>query len=64
MKFSEINASQICLRLKGISGCENFFLRDQGVHKIAKNHVEHFFQFLILNISSVKELLHKPSEIQ
>ena len=26
--------------------------------------MEHFFQFLILNISSIKELLHKPSEIQ
>ena len=23
-----------------------------------------FFQFLMLNISSIKELLHKPSEIQ
>ena len=26
--------------------------------------VERFFQFLMLNISSIKELLHKPSEIQ
>ena len=25
---------------------------------------EFFFQFLMLNISSIKELLHKPSEIQ
>ena len=38
---------------------------DQGVHKIAKKkHVERFFQFLMLNISSIKELLYKPSEIQ
>ena len=29
-----------------------------------KKHVEHFFQFLMFNISSIKELLHKPSEIQ
>ena len=26
--------------------------------------MERFFQFLMLNISSIKELLHKPSEIQ
>ena len=26
--------------------------------------MECFFKFLILNISSIKELLHKPSEIQ
>ena len=26
--------------------------------------MEHFFKFLILNISSMKELLHKPSDIQ
>ena len=34
--------------------------------KIAKNtYVEQFFfQFLMLNISSIKKLLHKPSEIQ
>ena len=39
--------------------------QDQGVHKIVKeNHVERFFQFLMLKISSIKELLHKPSEIQ
>ena len=31
---------------------------------IKKTHVERFFQFLMLNISSIKELLHKPSEIQ
>ena len=41
-------------------------LLDQGVHKIEKKkkHVQCVFQFLKLNISSVKELLHKPSEIQ
>ena len=39
--------------------------QDHGVHKIVKeNHVERFFQFLMLKISSIKELLHKPSEIQ
>ena len=26
--------------------------------------MEHFFQLLMLNISSIKKLLHKPSEIQ
>ena len=26
--------------------------------------MESFYQFLMLNISSMKELLHKPSEIQ
>ena len=43
-----------------------FSFQDQGVHKIAKkpNHVECFFQFLMLNISSTKELLHKPLEIK
>ena len=39
--------------------------QDQGVHKIAKKPMWNvFFQFLMLNISSIKELLHKPSEIQ
>ena len=39
--------------------------QDQGAHKIAKKiHVECFFQFLMLNISPIKELLHKPSDIQ
>ena len=34
-------------------------LLDQGVHKIEKKkHVQCVFQFLKLNISSVKELLH------
>ena len=42
-----------------------FSFQHQEVHKIVKKtHVEHFFQFLMLNISSIKELLHKPSEIQ
>ena len=42
-----------------------FFFQDQGIHKIAKkSHVEHFVQFMMLTISSIKELLHKPSEIQ
>ena len=29
-----------------------------------KNHVEHFFQFFMLNISPIKELLYKPAKIQ
>ena len=42
-----------------------FTFRDQGVHKIAKKiYVERFFQFLMLNISSIQALLHKPSQIQ
>ena len=44
-----------------------FSFQDWGVHKIAKkkkNHGEHFLQSLMLNISSITELLHKPSEIQ
>ena len=65
MKFSEINASQIYFWLKDISGCENFLSKIRGFIKLKKKiHVEHFFQFLKLNISSIKELLHKPSEIQ
>ena len=42
-----------------------FSFEDQGVHKIAKEtHVEPFFQFWMLNISSIKKLLHKSSKIQ
>ena len=43
-----------------------FFFPRSGVHTIAKKtDVEQvFFQFLMLNISSIKELLHKPLEIQ
>ena len=41
-----------------------FSFQDQGVPKFTKKtHVESFFQFLMLNISSIKELLHKPSEV-
>ena len=65
MEFSEINASQIYFTFKDISGCENFLSKIRGFIKLKKKiHVEHFFQFLKLNISSIKELLHKPSEIQ
>ena len=66
MKFSEINVSQIYFRLKTNSGCEIFSFPRSGVHTIAKKtDVEQvFFQFLMLNISSIKELLHKPLEIQ
>ena len=42
-----------------------FSFHDQGAHKISKKtHVERFFQFLMLNTSSIKKLWHKPSEIQ
>ena len=68
MKFSEINASQIYFRLQGISGCENFLSKIRRFIKLQKktnkNMWNVFFQFLKLNISSIKELLHKPSEIQ
>ena len=67
MRFSEINRSQIYFGLKDISGCENFFSRSEGSEnckKKQKKHVECFFQFLMLNVSSIKELLHKPLEIQ
>ena len=65
MKFSEINASQIYFRLKEISGCENLFSKIRGFIKLKKKkHLEHFCQFLMLNIPSIKELLHKPSESQ
>ena len=40
------------------------FIYSGQLEIIKKNHVEHFFQFLMFNISSIKELLHKPSEIQ
>ena len=59
IKFSEINASQIYVQLKDISGSENFLSKIVRVHKIVKKtHMECFFQ-LMLNISSIKELLHK-----
>ena len=67
MRFSEINRSQIYFGLKDISGCENFFSRSGGSEnckKKKKNMWNVFFQFLMLNVSSIKELFHKPSEIQ
>ena len=64
MKFSEINANQIYFWLKNISGCESFLSKIRGFIKLQKDPLERFFQFLMLNISSIKELLHKPSEIQ
>ena len=41
-------------------------INDQWVHKIEKKNklCGTFFRFLLLNISSVKGLLNKPSEIQ
>ena len=66
MKFSEINASQINFWIKGISGCENVLSKIKEFMKPQKkNHAEHFFfQFFMLNISPIKELLHKPAKIQ
>ena len=64
MKFSEINASQIYFRLNNISDSENFISKIGGSLNCKKKPWEHFFQFLMLNISSMKELLQKPSEIQ
>ena len=64
MEFSDINASQTYFWLKNISGCESFLSKIRGFIKLQKDPLERFFQFLMLNISSIKELLHKPSEIQ
>ena len=65
MKFSEINASQIYFWIKDISGCENFLSKIRRLIKLQKkNPFGRFIQFLMLNISSIKELLHKSSEIQ
>ena len=65
MKFSEINASQIYFRLKDISECENFLSKIRGFIQLQKNPCRRvFFNVFMLNISSIKELLHKPSEIQ
>ena len=43
MQFSEINASQIYLRLKDISGCENFLSKIKGFIKLQKNPCGMFF---------------------
>ena len=65
MKFSSINTRYIFFSLKDISDCENFLSKIRGFIKLPKkNHVERFLKFLMLNVPSIKELLHKPSEIQ
>ena len=65
MKFSEINASHIYFRLKDISGSENFLSKIRRFIKLRKKPMWNlFFNFFMLNIFSIKELLHKPSEIQ
>ena len=65
MKFSEINASHIYFRLKDISGSENFLSKIRRFIKLQKKTMWNlFFNFFMLNIFSIKELLHKPSEIQ
>ena len=63
MKISEINASQIYIWLKDISGCENFYSKIRGFIKLEKKTCGMVFSKM-LNISSIKELLEKPSEIQ
>ena len=58
--------SQIYFRLKNNSGCEIFLSKIWGFIQLQKKLMwnRFFFQFLMLNISSIKELLHKPLEIQ
>ena len=52
------------LILKDISDCENVLSKIRGFLKLKQKQIEHFFlQFLMLNISSIKELLHKPEKI-
>ena len=65
MKFSIINASQIYFWLKDISCCENFLSKIWGFIKLQKRPMWNgFFSIVDVNIPSIKELLHKPSEIQ
>ena len=48
-----------------VPGCENVFSKIREFIKLQKkNHVEHFFQIFMLNISPIEELLHKPAEIK
>ena len=61
---------QKLIHIRYTSGYENFRLwkisfQDQGVHKVVKMKKWNvfFFQYLMLNISSIKGLLYKPSEI-
>ena len=44
-------------RLKDISGCEKFLSKIRGFIKLQKNLCGTFFQFSMLNISSLKELI-------
>ena len=66
---NQINASQIYFRLKDISDSENFLSKIRGFVKLQKKKKKSkpcgmFFQFLMLKMSSIKELLYKTSEIQ
>ena len=48
-----------------ISSCGNFLFKIRGFKKLQKTSCgKFFFQIFMLNISSIKELLHKPPEIQ
>ena len=49
MKFSKINASQIYVRLKDISGYENFLSKIRGFIKVQKKTCGTFF-FLIFDV--------------
>ena len=48
-----------------IPGCENVLSKIREFIKLQKkNHVKHFVQIFMLNISPMEELLHKPAEIK
>ena len=48
-----------------IPGCENVLSKIREFIKLQKkNHVKHFVQIFMLNISPIEELLHKPAEIK
>ena len=48
-----------------VPGCENVFSKIREFIKLQKkNHVKHFFQIFMLNISPIEKLLHKPAKIK
>ena len=60
MKFSEINAIQYTSDLSTFQAVKMFFLRSGGSENCKKIQCG---ILLMLNISLIKELLHKPTEI-
>ena len=67
MKFPKIKASHIYFWIRDISGCENFLSKISlwnFMKKKKKKSRMFYFLFLMLSSSSIKELLHKPAEIQ